>query len=73
MESVEQIINIDSVWAGHPLVFRLLTHQSRQYIAYYNTNRNMVVGQRNLEEDKFLSLPLFHVNQIDQLAPNSGY
>jgi hypothetical protein len=62
MEAVEQIIKIDSVWAGHPVGFSLLTQQSRQYIAYYNANRNMVVGQRNLEEDKFslFILPVTH-------------
>ncbi len=52
-ESVEQIIEIDSVWAGHPVGFCLYTQGKRQYIAYYNANRNMVVGQRNLNEDSF--------------------
>ncbi len=54
MESVEQVIAIDKVWAGHPVGFSLLTHQSRQYIAYYNSARNMVVGQRNLDEPQFV-------------------
>ena len=52
-ESVSQVIAIDSVWAGHPVGFCLYTHENRQYIAYYNANRNMVVGQRNLDDDKF--------------------
>ncbi len=52
-ESVDQVIPIDKVWAGHPVGFSLLTHQNRQYIAYYNSTRNMVVGQRNLNESKF--------------------
>ena len=52
-ESVGQVISIDQVWAGHPVGFSLLTRQNRQYIAYYNANRNMVVGQRNLDEPKF--------------------
>ncbi len=52
-ESVEQIIEIDSVWSGHSVGFSLLTHQNRQYIAYYNANRNIVVGQRNLSDDHF--------------------
>ena len=52
-ESVDQVITIDKVWAGHPVGFSLLTHQNRQYIAYYNSNRNMVVGQRNLSDPKF--------------------
>ena len=52
-EKIVQSITIDSVWAGHPVGFCLLTHNSRQYIAYYNSNRNMVVGQRDLSDDNF--------------------
>ncbi len=44
---------IDNVWAGHPVGFCLYTHDNRQYIAYYNANRNLVVGQRNLDENRF--------------------
>lgn len=52
-ESVEQKIPIDKVWAGHPVGFCLLTNGNRQYIAYYNASRNMVVGQRNLSDPEF--------------------
>ncbi len=52
-ETIEQVIEIDSVWAGHPVRFCLLTHENRQYIAYYNADRHMVVGQRNLDEENF--------------------
>lgn len=52
-ETIVQTIKIDSVWAGHPVGFCLYTHQNRQYIAYYNAERRTVVGQRNLNEDKF--------------------
>jgi hypothetical protein len=52
-ETIVQKIKIDSVWAGHPVGFCLLTHGKRQYIAYYNANRNMVVGQRNLSDNNF--------------------
>ncbi|MBM1106031.1 BNR repeat-containing protein [Aurantibacter crassamenti] len=52
-ETIEQVISIDNVWAGHPVGFSLFTSGERQYIAYYNANRNTVVGQRNLVEDKF--------------------
>ncbi len=52
-ESIVQRIKIDSVWAGHPVGFCLYTYGNRQYIAYYNAGRSMVVGQRNLDEDKF--------------------
>lgn len=52
-EIIEQAIEIDSVWAGHPVNFCLYTHENRQYIAYYNANRNIVVGQRNLDDTRF--------------------
>jgi hypothetical protein len=52
-ESVGQVMSIDKVWAGQPVGFALLTRKNRQYIAYYNAGRNMVVGQRNLNESKF--------------------
>ncbi len=52
-DTIEKMITIDSVWAGHPVGFCLYTHGERQYIAYYNANRNMVVGQRNLDDDEF--------------------
>jgi len=52
-DSVLQVMEIDSVWAGHPVGFCLYTHGNRQYIAYYNARRNMVVGQRNLADKNF--------------------
>ncbi len=52
-DSLVQVIEIDRVWSGHPVRFALLTHKNRQYIAYYNADRNMVVGQRDLSDDKF--------------------
>ena len=57
-EIVVQKIKIDSVWSGHRVKFSLFTHRNRQYIAYYNSNRNMVVGQRELYKDNFdLQMP----------------
>jgi hypothetical protein len=53
IESVQQIIQIDKVWTGHPVGFSLLTSKGRQYIAYYNAERRMVVGQRNLTDANF--------------------
>ena len=53
-ESVDQVIEIDKVWAGHPVGFCLFTHGNRQYIAYYNADRHMVVGQRDLDEKQFI-------------------
>ena len=52
-ETIERILALDSVWSGHPVGFCLLTQDDRQYIAYYNASRNMVVGQRKLTDDHF--------------------
>jgi hypothetical protein len=52
-ETVGQVISIDKVWAGHPVGFCLYSHGKRQYIAYYNADRQTVLGQRNLTDDKF--------------------
>lgn len=52
-ETVIDIISIDKVWSGHPVGFCLLTNGNDQYIAYYNADRNMVVGQRNLSSENF--------------------
>lgn len=52
-ETVNQTIAIDKVWAGHPVGFCLYTDGNRQYIAYYNAERQTVLGQRNLADDKF--------------------
>ena len=52
-ETIVETLKIDSVWAGHPVGFCLYTHHNRQYIAFYNANRNMVVGQRNLSDNQF--------------------
>ena len=58
-ESVIEIIKIDSVWSGHPVRFSLYTHDESQYIAYYNANRNMVVGQRKLTDKNFVLHQMF--------------
>lgn len=52
-EIVKKIIPIDKVWAGHPARFSLMTKGERQYIAYYNAERHIMVGQRKLAQDKF--------------------
>ena len=67
-ESIVQTLKIDSVWAGHPVGFCMYTHGERQYVAYYNANRNMVVGQRNLDDDSFQ----LHVMQATTRAETGG-
>lgn len=60
-KSITKTIAIDKVWAGHPVGFALMTQGDRQYIAYYNEDRHMVVGQRRLNDDNFQlhKMPVF--------------
>ncbi|MCF8226153.1 MAG: BNR repeat-containing protein [Bacteroidales bacterium] len=51
--AVARVIPIDSVWAGHPVGFCLYSDCNRQYIAYYNSERRMVVGQKDAADEKF--------------------
>ena len=45
-----------AVWAGHPVGFDLLTHGDGQFIAFYDAERKMTVGQRGLDEDAWVTL-----------------
>ena len=48
--TVGQVLDIDTVWSGHPVGFDLLTSPPHQYVAYYDADRHMVVAQRKLDE-----------------------
>lgn len=50
---IEQRILVDSVWAGHPVGFALLTDapNNLQYVGYYNADRNMVIASRRLDSE----------------------
>ncbi|MBT3606544.1 MAG: hypothetical protein HOE48_15125 [Candidatus Latescibacteria bacterium] len=39
------------VWAGHPVRFDLLTHEDKQFIAFYDADRKITVGMRALDDD----------------------
>ncbi len=45
---VEEVVDIAPVWAGHPVQFALLTHEGRQFAAYYDADRHMTVAARTL-------------------------
>jgi len=65
-EIVKKIIPVDKVWSGHPVGFSLLTSGNRQYIAYYNAERHIVVGQRELTQNKF---ELFGIPPQERQSP----
>ncbi|MFT5090898.1 MAG: hypothetical protein ACI906_000458 [Candidatus Latescibacterota bacterium] len=50
---VLRTIPITTVWSGHPVHFDLLTYKERQFIAFYDAERKMTVGQRPLGEAEF--------------------
>ena len=41
-------IPVAKVWSGHPVGFSLLTHDDLQFVAFYDADRQMTVGVRNL-------------------------
>ncbi|MCX7049716.1 MAG: BNR repeat-containing protein [Candidatus Sumerlaeota bacterium] len=58
-EKVEAAIDIEPVWAGHPVSFALLTRKQTQFVAYYDAQRAMTVAQRALDSKQwhFKKLP----------------
>lgn len=50
---VEEKVVVDTIWSAVPVGFALLTDGDRQYVAYYDSDRRMAVGQRKLGEPKF--------------------
>ncbi|HXU01637.1 MAG TPA: BNR repeat-containing protein [Polyangia bacterium] len=57
--TIVKVLDIADVWSGHPVGFSLVTTPTRQYVAYYDTNRDMTVAQRALTSDTwtFTRLP----------------
>ncbi|GMU22062.1 MAG: hypothetical protein AMXMBFR13_21500 [Phycisphaerae bacterium] len=51
--AVEMSMEVERVWAGHPVGFCLLTHGQRQYVAYYDEQRRMTVAARDLSGDRW--------------------
>lgn len=51
--AVLEKVKVDKIWPGVPVRYCLLTHEDTQYVAYYDSNRKMAVGQRKLSDDKF--------------------
>lgn len=47
------VMQIDTVWAGHPVGFDFLTHGDIQFVAYYNAERHLTVASRKLGEDEW--------------------
>ena len=57
--TITKMLDVADVWSGHPVGFALLTTATRQYVAYYDSNRDLTVAQRALTSDSwtFTRLP----------------
>jgi len=51
-------IDVEPVWSGHPVGFALLTHDDRQFVAYYDADRRMAVAARRLNESRWHTVKL---------------
>ncbi len=43
---IEQRDDIARVWSGHPVGFCLKSHKGKQFVGFYDAERNMVIGAR---------------------------
>lgn len=52
-------IDVAPVWSAHPVGFALQTHKGHQFIAFYDADRVMTVGDRKLPDTtwEFVKLP----------------
>jgi len=72
-------IPVQTVWAATPVGFALETVGNRQFIAFYDADRQMTVGQRTLDSNdwKFKKLPSFlkwdSHNYIEMAFDSEGY
>ena len=70
---------VQTVWAATPVGFALETAGNRQFVAFYDANRQMTVGQRTLDSKdwKFKKLPSFlkwdSHNYIEMTIDSDGY
>jgi hypothetical protein len=59
LETVEAL-DVATVWSGHPVAFRLLTHGDRQFAAFYDSERRLTISARRLGQARwdFVRLPV---------------
>ena len=52
-KKVIRSLKIADVWAGHPVGFSILTVDPNQYVAFYDSARNMCIAQRQMDSDNW--------------------
>ncbi len=74
-----RVLDVAKVWSGHPAGFALLTWGQKQFVAYYDDNRQMTVAQRTLDSDTWQYAKLDSQvgwdshNYITMAADSDGY
>jgi hypothetical protein len=48
-----QVVEVAPVWSGHPVGFALLTQGKRQFVAFYDADRQMTAGFRTVDSDRW--------------------
>lgn len=72
-------LDISQVWAGHPVNFAIKTTEKLQCVAFYNTNRKLIVASRSPDSTswKYTELPTTtgwdSHNYIEMAIDDSGY
>ena len=51
--NVAAAVDVAPAWSGHPVRFALLTHGKRQLVAFYDADRQMTVGSRSVDSDRW--------------------
>ncbi len=52
-EGSVEVVDVAPVWAGHMVGFCLLTDGNDQFVAFYDADRKMTVGQRTLDSKEW--------------------
>ena len=45
--------DVAKVWSGHPVGFALQTHKGKQFVAFYDEERYMTIGMREVDADQW--------------------
>ena len=57
-DAIVEVVDVAQVWSGHPVHFDLVTHGDHQFVAFYDADRTLTVGQRRL------GAPAFELSQL---------
>ena len=49
-QEIKRVLDVSPVWSGHPVGFASLNASNRQYLAFYDAQRQMTVAMRHLPE-----------------------